>query len=291
MSPQQDHDRIRLALPKGRMADGVMGLLADAGMNVRLGARQYRPEVSLPGFEVKILKPQAIVKMLEVGSRDLGFTGADWVAEFDADLEQLLDTEMDPVRLVAAAPVEHLVDGGLPHGPLVVASELERITNRWIARRGLQATFLRSFGATEVYPPEDADCIVDVVATGATLKANGLQIVDELMTSSTRLYANPAVLADPRRRARTEDLVMLLRSVLEARKRVMVEVNISRERLEEVVAILPCMREPTIAALHGEHGYAVKVAVPRGELPGLIPRVKALGGTDIVVSKLSQIVA
>lgn len=291
MSPQHDHERIRLALPKGRMAEGVMDLLADAGINVRSGARQYRPEISLPGFEVKILKPQAIVKMLEVGSRDLGFTGADWVAEFDADLRELLDTRLDPVRLVAAAPPDCLLDGGLSRGPLVVASEMERLTNGWIKRRGLDATFLRSFGATEVYPPEDADCIVDVVATGSTLKANGLQIVDELMSSSTRLYANPRVLEDPRQRERIDNLVMLLRSVLEARRRVMVEVNVSREKLEGIVAIMPCMREPTISPLHGEEGCAVKAAVPREELPVLIPRIKALGGTDIVVSKLAQIVA
>ncbi len=291
MSLQENHEQIRLALPKGRMADGVLSLLADAGVNVRLGARQYRPQVSLPGFEVKLLKPQAIVIMLEVGSRDLGFTGADWVAEFNAELVELLDTGLDPIRLVAAAPADCLQGGQLPEGRLIVASELEQLTRQWIKRRGLNATFLRSFGATEVYPPEDADCIVDVAATGATLQANGLLVVDELMTSSTRLYANPRVLDDPLLRGRIDDFVMLLRSVLEARRRVMVEVNVSADRLEDVVVILPCMREPTIAPLHGEDGYAVKVAVLREDLPGLIPRIKSLGGTDIVVSKLAQIVA
>lgn len=290
MPIRQDHQQVRLALPKGRMAEGVTALLEDAGVRVRLGTREYRPEVTLAGFEVKVLKPQAIVTMLQVGSRDLGFTGADWVAEFGADLVELLDTGLDPVRLVAAAPAEKLAHGRLPDVPLVVASELERITNDWIRRRGLKATFLRSFGATEVYPPEDADCIVDVVATGTTLKANNLQVIDELMTSTTRLYANPAALEDVEFRRRIEEFVMLLNSVLEARRRVMVEVNVGRDSLNKILAMLPCMREPTIAPLHGEGGYAVKVAVRREELPGLIPRVKALGGTDIVVSQLAQIV-
>ena len=291
MSHKADHEQIRLALPKGRMSDGVLSLLAEANVNVRLGARQYRPQVSLTGFEAKVLKPQAIVTMLEVGSRDLGFTGADWVAEFGADLVELLDTGLDPVRLVAAAPAASLRDGKLPAGELVVASELEQLTLGWIKQRGMNATFLRSFGATEVYPPEDADCIVDVVATGATLRANGLQVIDELMTSSTRLYAHQRVLDNPLFRARIDDFVMLLRSVLEARRRVMVEVNVGADRLEGLIRALPCMREPTVACLHGEAGYAVKVAVPRADLPGLIPRIKSLGGTDIVVSKLAQIVA
>lgn len=291
MSPAKNPEQIRLALPKGRMAEGVFALLADAGVRVRLGAREYRPEISLPGFEVKILKPQAIVKMLEVGARDLGFTGADWVAEFDADLVELLDTGLDRVRLVAAAPPAIMDGGSLRNGPLVVTSEMENLTRRWIGHRGLDACFLRSFGATEVYPPEDADCIVDVVATGATLRSSGLQIVDELLTSTTRLYAHRALLEDGRRRARVDDFVVLLRSVLEARQRVLLEVNVGRERLETLVELLPCMRRPTIAALHGEHGYAVKVAVPRDQLHDLIPRIRAAGGTDIVVSEPSQIVA
>lgn len=287
---RQDHTQLRLALPKGRMAEGVLALLDDAGIRVRTGAREYRPDISLLGFEVKILKPQSIVTMLQVGSRDLGFTGADWITEFGTEAVELLDTGLDPVRLVAAAPQEFLTGGQLPQRSLVVASEFERITKAWIERRRLDATFLRSFGATEVYPPDDADCIVDIVATGGTLQANGLQVVDELATSSTRLYASPAVLKEPALRERIDGFVMLLRSVLEARRRVMVEVNVDEANLERIVAILPCMREPTVSPLHGQQGYAVKAAVQRGDLPGLIPRIKAHGGTDIVVSQLSQIV-
>lgn len=290
MLRRNDHSSLRLAIPKGRMREGVVGLLADAGIRLRVGAREYRPTIQLSGFEVKILKPQNIVEMLHAGSRDVGFAGADWVAELGAEVVELLDTGLDPVRLVAAAPREFLSNGRIKGQSLVVASEYERLTKSWINEKSSDATFIRSYGATEVYPPEDADCIVDLTATGATLKANGLEIFDELTTSSTRLYANPEVLDDPPSREAIERLVLLLRSVLEARTRVMLEVNVSVEVLENVVAILPCMREPTIATLHGGAGYAVKVAVPREMLPDLIPQVKALGGTDLVVSELAQIV-
>jgi len=282
--------RLRLALPKGRMAEGVNRLLADAGIRIQSAAREYRPELSLQGCEVKLLKPQAIVKMLEFGSRDIGFAGADWVAEFDAPLIELLDTGLDPVRIVVAAPAEAAKQASFWQRPLVVASELEQTTRRWIAKRQLQATFLRSFGSTEVYPPEDADCIVDVVATGATLKANGLEVIEEILTSSTRLYASPQALDRPELRDGIEHLVLLLKSVLEARRRVMVEVNVTAEVLQQVVSALPCMREPTIAQLHGERGFAIKVAAPKSGLPELIGKIKALGGTDIVVSPISQIV-
>ena len=286
-----DTDSVALALPKGSMQAGVLRLLEDAGLPVLLGARAYRPRFALDGYGCKLLKPQNIVEMLHAGSRDLGFAGADWVAELDGELIELLDTGLDPVRIVAAAPETVLEDGALPAAPLGVASEYERLTRSWITERGLEATFVHSYGATEVFPPEDADCIVDNTQTGSTLAANDLVVVDELMQSSTRLYANPRAMDRLSLRRRIEDFVLLVRSVLDARRRVMLEVNVGAGQLEAVVRVLPCMREPTIATLHHGQGFAVKAAVPRGDLPALIPVVKASGGTDIVISRLDQIIA
>lgn len=282
--------RLEIALPKGRMADGVRALLGDAGIRLRSSDRGYRPTASVPWLSVKLLKPQNIVEMLAHGTRDVGFAGADWVAELQADVVEILDTELDPVRVVAAAPEGLLVGGQLPTGPLRIASEYARLTSRWIEEQGLDATLVRSYGATEVFPPEDADLIVDNTATGSTLRANGLRILDDVMTSSTRLYACPASLDDPVKRDRIEQLALLIRSVLAARSRAMVEVNVAPEQLDAVIAVLPCMREPTVSPLHSETGFAVKAAVPRAQLARLIPELKQRGATDIVVSQLAQIV-
>jgi ATP phosphoribosyltransferase len=283
-------ETLKLAIPKGRMYDGVASLLADAGIHLTHTVRSYRPVISIPGCEVKVLKPQNIVEMLHAGSRDVGFAGADWVAELDGRLIELVDTGLDPVRVVAAAPAAILCDGRLPDRPLVVASEYERLTRDWIERRKLDARFVHSYGATEVFPPEDADLIVDNTATGSTLQANGLSIVDRLMESSTRLYANERALEEPQRREAIDRLVLLVRSVLEARIRVMVEVNVEADRLDAVLAVLPCMRQPTVSTLAGNDGYAVKAAVPRSQLPEVIPKIKACGGGDVVVTQLAQIV-
>lgn len=272
------------------MQENILRLLADAGIRLTFDRRGYRPSLSLDGFEAKILKPQNIVEMLHAGSRDLGFAGADWVAEKGAELVELLDTGLDPVRIVAAAAPECLENGRLPGRPFVVATEYERLARHWLERNGHDARVVRTYGATEVFPPEDADCIVDNTATGATLKANGLVIVDEVMRSSTRLFAHPRSLEHAGKRATIEHLVVLLRSVLDARRRVMIEVNVPAGALEQVVGVLPCMREPTIAPLHREAGFAVKAAVPRAELPELIRAIKSHGGTDIVVSEIAQIV-
>ncbi len=291
MTPDLNAEELRLALPKGRMQDEVLKLMADAGLPVRLGGREYRPTVAAGRFNSKILKPQNIIEMLAAGSRDVGFAGADWVRELDADVVELLDTGFDPVRLIAAAPASLLENGHLPRRQLLVASEYASLTANWIARRGIDAKFVRSYGATEVFPPEDADLIVDNSATGATLAANGLTIVDMLMTSSTRVYASPSALEIPARRAAIEGFTMLLRAALDARRRVMLEVNVTAAALEAVCAALPCMREPTISPLHGDAGFAVKAAVERSALPVVVPAIKARGGTDIVITALAQIVA
>ncbi|HET6521111.1 MAG TPA: ATP phosphoribosyltransferase, partial [Geminicoccaceae bacterium] len=233
---RSDAPLVHLGLPKGRMQDNVLKLLADAGIRLTFGRRGYRPSISLSGFEAKILKPQSIVEMLHLGSRDVGFAGADWVAELEAELVELLDTGFDPVRIVAAAPPA-FARAWRERDGFIVASEYERLTRAWLEREDRGATFIRSYGASEVFPPEDADCIVDNTASGETLKANGLVIVDELMASSTRLSANPRALDDPAKRDAIERLCLLLRSVLDARHRVMVEVNVPAERLEAVVEV------------------------------------------------------
>lgn len=270
------------------MQGGVFDLLAAAGVKVTIGARGYRPTLrGLEGVSAKLLKPQNIVEMLDVGSRDLGFAGADWVAEKGADLVELIDTGLDPVRIVAAIP-----EGAAwpPSRGLLVASEYERLTRSWMARQEIQGRFVRTYGATEVFPPEDADCIVDNTATGSTLAANRLRIVDEVMRSSTRLYASPEAMESPSKRPIIDDLVLLLGSVIEARGRVMLELNVGDENLEAVVRSLPCLRRPTVSRLFGEQGYAVKAAVPRRDLPKLLPAIRAAGGTDVVVTPCAQIV-
>lgn len=263
--------------------------MADAGIKIKTSSRDYRPSVSQEGFEVKMLKPRNIVEMLHVGSRDIGFTGADWVAEMGVNLVELIDTGLDTVKMVAAAPADLLVEGNLPDRHLVVAAEYERLTRAWIKKQGIDATLVSSYGATEVFPPEDADFIIDLVASGATLRANKLLVFDTLMASSTKLYASSAAYENPAKRDLIDELVLLLRSVLEARLRVMVEINVPADKLDAVIEVLPCMKDPTLSRLHGEAGYAVRAAVPREQLPQIIPEIKRRGGTDVVVTNLAQI--
>ncbi|NOZ00346.1 MAG: ATP phosphoribosyltransferase [Deltaproteobacteria bacterium] len=281
---------IRLAVPKGRLEPEVTTLLRDVGLDPGRGARSYRPTVSAPDIALKMFKPQNIPALVGLGSADVGFTGGDWVKESGADVVEVLDLGFNPVRIVAAAgrDVNGLSD--LKGRRVVVASEYEKITREFMRDQGLEHTFVRSYGATEVFPPEDADLIVDNVSTGATLASHGLKVLAEVMTSTTRFIAAPRAMGDPVRRERIEGLAGLMRSVLAARERVLLEMNVPADRLDTVVAAAPGMKSPTVSPLFGGDGFSVKVAVLRSEVPALVPRLKELGASDILEYTLNKIV-
>ncbi len=289
-SGREASNTVRLALPKGRMFDQVISLLNEAGITFKQSARGYRPIISLPNYSTKILKPRNVISMLVAGARDVGFAGADWIEEINADLVELLDTGMNPVRLVVAAPTQLLENGKLPNRKLIIASEYPNLAQKWIDEKGLDAKVLTTFGATEVFPPEDADCIIDNTATGSTLRANGLEIIDEILTSSTRFYAGRDSLENATKREQVDNFVMFLRSAMEARSRVMMDLNVAKENLDAVMDCLPAMRQPTVSSLSDGGWFAIRSALLRSELVEVIPKLKAAGAFDIVTTAAEQII-
>jgi ATP phosphoribosyltransferase len=281
--------KLRIALPKGRLLDNVVNLFEDAGINIQFSQRLYRPISNDPELEIKIMKPQNIPQLIELGSHDIGFTGYDWVVETSANIEELLDIKTDPVKIVSITH-SSTTEQELASRKIKVASEYENISKKYIQQKGYNYVFLRTYGATEVFPPDDADIIIDNTSTGRTIEEHNLKIVDHILDSSTRLYANKDALKDPSKAEKIEELKMLFQAVLDARERVMLEMNIPKNKFEEIVKILPCMRSPTIAPLYGEMGYAVKIAVKKEEARKLIPLLKKMGATDILEFKFNKVV-
>ena len=282
-------DKLRLLIPKGRIFDGVSRLLAEAGFPVALADRTYRPLMNTDWLDAKIMKPQSVGELLELGSHDAGFTGIDWIRENDAGVEELLDLGFDRVRIVAAVPAA-LDEGALRSKTIVVATEYVNLAKAWLDTKGYKYRILRTYGATEVFPPDDADMIIDNTSSGQTLRDNGLKIIDTLLESSTRFIASPAAMANPVKCGRIEEMVMLFRAVLDGRERVMLEMNIPKDSFECVISKLPAMRSPTVAPLFGDNGYAVKIAVKKREVSSLIPMLKKSGALDIVEYDLRKAV-
>ena len=283
-------EKLKILLPKGRIYENVVSLFSGAGITIKLPDRAYRPTVNQDDLEAKVMKPQNIGKLLELGAHDVGFTGRDWIEETGADVEEIMDLGFDKGRIVAAVPNE--IDGtALASRRIIVATEYGRIASRWLEEKKMQSLVVRTYGATEVFPPDDADMIIDNTATGRTLVENGLRIVDTIMTSSTRMFASKEAMADPDKKKKIMELKMLFEAVLDARDRVMLEMNVAKARFQDLGTGLPSMRSPTVAPLYGDDGYAIKIAVKKSEVPTLLPRLKELGATDILEYDLRKVLS
>jgi ATP phosphoribosyltransferase len=282
-------EKLRILIPKGRIYENIARLFTDAGFAITLADRTYRPRLSAEWLDAKIMKPQNVGELLEMGSHDAGFTGLDWIRESGAGVEEVMDLGFDRVRIVAAVPAE-LDDQALKKKKLVAATEYVNLARGWLDTAGFDYRIVRTHGATEVFPPDDADMIIDNTSTGQTLRDNGLRIVAAIMESSTRVVASKAALANREKRSRIEELAMLFKAVLDGRDRVMLEMNVPKDVFPNLVANLPAMRSPTVAPLYGDDGYAVKIAVKKTEISDLIPRLKRLGAGDIVEYDLRKVV-
>lgn len=283
-------EKLKILLPKGRIYENVVGLFSGAGITIKLPDRAYRPTVNQDDLEAKVMKPQNIGKLLELGAHDVGFTGRDWIEETGADVVEIMDLGFDKVRIVAAVPNE-IDDTALSSRRIIVATEYEKIASRWLEEKKMNSLVVRTYGATEVFPPDDADMIIDNTATGRTLVENGLRIVDTIMTSSTRMFASKEAMADTDKKKKIMELKMLFEAVLDARDRVMLEMNVTKARFQDLVTGLPSMRSPTVAPLYGDDGYAIKIAVKKSEVPNLLPKLKELGASDILEYDLRKVLS
>jgi len=286
--------KLRVLIPKGRIFQNVSRLFSDAGFPMSLTERTYRPVLdeqrkTEEWLDVKIMKPQNVAELLELGSHDAGFTGYDWIRESNAEVEEVLDLGFDKVRIVAAIPAG-ADEAAMKNRKIVVATEYMNLAEAWLKSGSWQYRLLRTYGATEVFPPDNADMIIDNTSSGQTLSDNGLKIIDVLLESSTRFVASKEAMADKEKQSRIEALAMLFKAVLDGRDRVMLEMNVPKAKFQEMVVGLPAMRSPTVAPLYGDEGYAVKIAVKKLEVPSLIPRLKMAGATDIVEYDLRKVV-
>ncbi|MEE4243800.1 MAG: ATP phosphoribosyltransferase [Kangiellaceae bacterium] len=278
---------LKLVLPKGRISTKVTQLLNDIGITLVGDDRNYRPRAYGFDLEVKLLKSQNIPSLVEMGQHDIGFAGNDWILERQCDVEILKNLGFDPVKIVACIP-EDWDWQEVKSRKVIVASEYKRIAETYLSENGFDYQLLRSYGATEVFPPEDADMIIDNTSTGTTIRANRLKIVDTVMESSTQFIANKSVMQDPGKRRDIDNLLTLMQAVMNGRDRVLLEMNCSNDNVETIVDLLPAMRSPTVSRLYNDEGFAVKAAIQKKAIQQLIPKLLQAGATDILETPIRK---
>jgi ATP phosphoribosyltransferase len=281
--------KIKMAIPKGKLQVEIVKLLEEIGLSLMGNERNYRPICSDPVFEVKLLKSQNIPSLVDIGQHDIGFAGLDWIAEQKAEVTILKDLGFNPVDIVACIP-EDWDYASLKQRKIIVASEYKLLSNQFLKSQGFDYQLLRSYGATEVFPPEDADMIIDNTSTGTTIKANRLKIVDKVYQSTTQFFANKQSLVDPVKKQIIEDMLLLINGVLNGRKRILLEMNCQKANIDKIVKLLPAMRSPTICQLYQSEDFSIKAAVQKNLVKNLIPKLIQLGATDILELPIRKVI-
>lgn len=287
-------EKLKILLAKGRIYESVYELLNDVGISIYLPDRTYFPTTNQDDLAFQVVKPQITSILLAQNKADVGFSGKDWVYEngVQDSVEEVMDLGFDKVRIVAAIPESKDFDTLLKE-PVTIATEYQALSKKWLDDNKLNGTIFRTWGTSEGFVQDSDDALaqilIDNTSTGSSLKANRLKIVATLMESSTRMYASKEAMKDPEKKQKIMELKMLFEAVLAARNRVMLEMNVTRARFEGLVRGLPSMKSPTISPLYGDDGYAIKIAVSKGEVPTLLPRLKKLGATDILEYDLRKV--
>ena len=288
-------EKLKILLAKGRIYESVYELLNDVGISIHLPERTYFPTTNQKDLAFQVVKPQITSFLLSENKADLGFSGKDWVYENGVEdkVEEIMDLGFDPVRIVAAIPETKDLETLLKNS-VTIATEYQSLSKKWVESKKNNGTIFRTWGTSEgfVQDTEDAmaQILIDNTSTGSSLKANRLKIVDTLMESSTRMYASKEAMKNPQKKQKILELKMLFEAVLNARGRVMLEMNVAKDKFDSLVKGLPSMRSPTVSPLFGDNGYAVKIAVNKCEVPTLLPKLQSLGATDILEYELRKVV-
>jgi ATP phosphoribosyltransferase len=286
---------LKLGLPKGSLQEASLQLFRRAGYEISVNPRSYFPAIDDDEIQCMLIRAQEMARYIEDGILDAGLTGRDWILENEANVVEVADLiyakqTFGKVRWVLAVPDKSAVQSVKDLQGKIIATELVGVTKRYLEKNGVRAKVEFSWGATEVKPPVLADAIVEVTETGSSLRANGLRIVETVLESNTKFIANQAAWEDSWKRAKIETLVLLLKGAIEAAGKVGLMLNVRRADLEQVLAVLPALKRPTVSNLSDADWVAVNTIIEEKTVREIIPRLKAANAQGIVEYPLNKIV-
>jgi len=287
--------KLKLGIPKGSLENATIDLFRRAGFAITTSSRSYFPGIDDPEIECMLIRAQEMARYVEDGILDAGLTGRDWIQENEGDVIAVADLiyakqSFGKVRWVLAVPETSSFRRVEDLEGKIIATELVATTRRYLTQHGVKAKVEFSWGATEVKPPVLADAIVEVTETGSSLRANNLKIIDTVLESNTQLIANKQSWEDPAKRRKLEDIRMLLQGAINALGKVGLMLNVHKENLAGVLAVLPALKRPTISHLSDEEWLAVNTILDETTVRDIIPRLKQAGGEGIVEYPLNKIV-
>ncbi len=287
--------KLKLGIPKGSLEAATIDIFRRAGFTITTSSRSYFPSIDDPDIECMLIRAQEMARYVEDGILDAGLTGRDWVEENNSDVVAVADliysrASFSKVRWVLAVPESSPVESVKDLEGKIIATELVGATKRYLERNGVKAKVEFSWGATEVKPPVLADAIVEVTETGNSLRANKLRIVETILESNTQLIANKQSYKDPFKQRKLADMKLLLDGAIAALGKVGLILNVEKANLDQVIAVLPALKTPTISQLSDPAWVAVHTILDETTVRNIIPRLKEAGGQGIVEYPLNKII-
>jgi ATP phosphoribosyltransferase len=286
---------LKLGIPAGSLQEATAELFRKAGYNIKYSSRSYYPEIDDDEIECLLIRAQEMARYVEQGVLDAGITGHDWILENNSQVREVCELMFSkvsrrPVRWVLCVPNDSPAQTVADLQGKRIATEVVGLTRSFLAKHGVEAQVEFSWGATEVKPPRLADAIVEVTETGSSLRANNLRIIAEVLQSTTRFIANKSAWADEWKRAKIENLALMLKSCLAAEGKVGLMMNVRRTDLAAVLEVLPALQKPTVSSLSDPDWVDVNTIVDESFVRVVVPRLKSAGARGIVEYQINKII-
>jgi ATP phosphoribosyltransferase len=287
--------RLRIGIPKGSLQETTQSLFNRAGYNLRISGRSYYPDIDDAEIECILIRPQEMARYVGQGVLDCAITGLDWILETGADVAELADLKAPwpnygIVRWVMASKEGSPFDSVKDLQGKRIATEAVGMTRRFLAEHGVEAQIEFSWGATEVKPPILADAIVDVSETGSSLRANQLKVMHVVLESTPRFIANHEALADGWKKAKIDRVLMMLKGAIAAATRVLLSMNVPKERVDDILRILPALATPTVSTLANAAWVEISTVVEEKRVRELIPSLYEAGARGVIELPINKIV-
>ncbi len=286
---------LRLGLPKGSLQESTFALFKKAGFNISVSSRSYYPSIDDPEIEVVLMRAQEIPRYVNEGVLDAGLSGLDWITENEADVVEVADLAYskqttNPIRVVLAVAEDSGIKTVKDLEGKRIATELVLLTRKYLEKNGVTASVEFSYGATEVKVPNLVDAIVDITETGSSLRANKLTVIDTILVSTTRLHANRKAWENPFIKEKLQNLAVLLQGALRADSKVGLKMNLPKDKLDNILDILPAMKHPTVSQLINSDWVALEAVLDEKQVRDLIPTLRRGGAQDIIEYPLNKVI-